>query len=41
MEQPLILQSICVDCKLYDGFGQCYYHGNNLIEYCKDYREEK
>ena len=30
----------CTDCKLYEGFGQCYDHGNNLIKNCKDYRKE-
>ena len=40
MEQPLMLQSDCVNCKFYEGFGQCYYHGNNLIENCKYYKEE-
>ena len=39
MKQPLMLQSDCVNCKFYEGFDQCYYHGNNLIENCKDYRE--
>ena len=38
--QPLMLQSDCTDCKLYEGFGQCYEHGNDLIENCKDYRKE-
>lgn len=41
MKQPLMLQSDCTDCKLYEGFGQCYEHGNNLIENCKDYRKEE
>ena len=40
MEQPLMLQSDCIDCKFYEGFGQCYEHGNNLIENCKDYQKE-
>ena len=39
MEQPLMLQSSCVGCKHYDGFGQCLEHGNNLVENCKDYKE--
>lgn len=30
----------CTDCKFYEGFGQCYHHGNDLIENCKDYRKE-
>ena len=34
------LQSDCTDCKLYEGFGQCYEHGNNLIKNCNDYRKE-
>ena len=40
MKQPLMLQSDCTDCKLYEGFGQCYEHGNDLIENCKDYQKE-
>lgn len=40
MEQPLMLQSSCVDCKHYEGFGQCFEHGNNLVENCKDYKED-
>jgi hypothetical protein len=40
MRQPLMLQSDCADCKHYEGFGQCYEHGNNLIENCIDYRKE-
>lgn len=40
MKQPLMLQSDCVDCKHYEGFGQCYYHGNDLIENCIDYQKE-
>ena len=41
MEQPLMLQSDCINCKFYEGFGQCYYHGNDLIKNCKDYRDEE
>ena len=41
MKQPLMLQSDCVDCKHYEGFGQCYYHGNDLIENCIDYQKEQ
>ena len=37
MTQPLMLQSDCINCKFYDGFGQCLEHGNNLIENCNDY----
>lgn len=40
MKQPLMLQSDCTDCKFYEGFGQCYHHGNDLIENCNDYRKE-
>jgi hypothetical protein len=40
MKQPLMLQSDCIDCKLYDGFGQCLEHGNNLVENCRDYKKE-
>ena len=39
IKQPLMLQSDCVDCQLYEGFGQCYEHGNNLLENCKDYKK--
>lgn len=28
MEQPLMLQSDCVECPCYDGFGQCIQYGN-------------
>ena len=28
MKQPLILQSDCVECPYYDGFGQCVQYGN-------------
>lgn len=37
-EQPLMLQPECVDCKLYDGFGQCLEHGNRLKDNCEDFR---
>lgn len=40
MQQPMMSQSDCIDCKLYEGFGQCYEHGNNLIDNCIDYRKE-
>lgn len=39
MEQPLISQSDCESCKLYEGFGQCFEHGYNLVENCKDYKK--
>ena len=39
MEQPLMLQSDCADCKHYEGFGQCYEHGNNLIKNCNDFKK--
>lgn len=39
MEQPVILQSNCESCQLYEGFGQCFEHGNNLVENCKDYKK--
>lgn len=39
MTQPLMLQSDCINCKFYDGFGQCLEHGNNLIENCKDFKK--
>ncbi len=39
MKQPLMLQSDCTDCKLYEGFSQCFEHGNNLVENCRDYKK--
>ena len=36
-EQPLMLQPECVDCKWYDGFGQCLEHGNHLKDNCEDF----
>jgi len=41
MKQPLMLQTDCINCKWYDGFGQCLEHGNNLVENCKDYIKEE
>lgn len=37
MKQPLMLQTDYINCKFYDGFGQCLEHGNSLVENCKDY----
>lgn len=34
-----MLQSDCVECALYDGFGACLEHGYNLVEQCKDYKK--
>ena len=39
MEQPLMLQSNCIECKNYDGFGQCLEFGNNLVENCKMFKK--
>jgi hypothetical protein len=39
-KQPMMLQSDCENCKRYDGFGQCLEHGSNLVENCKDYKED-
>lgn len=39
-EQPLMLQPQCVECKWYDGFGQCLEHGNRLFENCEDFEKE-
>ena len=36
-EQPLMLQSDCVECKWYDGFGQCLEHGDKLVDGCADF----
>ena len=36
-EQPLILQCDCVECSLYDGFGQCLEHGDMLKDNCEDF----
>ena len=35
MKQPLMLQSDCIECKNYDGFGQCIEFGNKLVNNCK------
>ena len=32
-----MLQPECVDCKWYDGFGQCLEHGNHLKDNCEDF----
>lgn len=37
VEQPQILQCDCVECSLYDGFGQCLEHGNQLKDNCEDF----
>ena len=31
----------CIDCKLYEGFGQRFEHGYNLVENCKDYKKRE
>ena len=36
-EQPLMMQLQCVDCKFYDGFGQCLEHGDRLKDNCEDF----
>lgn len=44
MEQPLMLQSDCVDCPYYDGFGQCIQYGNiteEIISKCEFNKENK
>ena len=44
MEQPLMLQSDCVDCPYYDGFGQCIQYGNiteEIISKCEFNKEDK
>lgn len=41
MEQPLMLQSDCVDCKYYDGFGQCIEYGNKLVDNCKTFKKDE
>ena len=39
VEQPLILQCDCVECSLYDGFGQCLEHGDMLKDNCEDFSQ--
>ena len=39
MGQPLMLQSDCGQCMLYDGFGACVEHGYNLVEQCVDFKK--
>ena len=39
MQQTMMLQSDCESCQLYEGFGQCFEHGYNLVENCKDYKK--
>lgn len=36
-EQPLMMEPQCVECKFYDGFGQCLEHGDMLKDDCKDF----
>lgn len=36
-EQPLMPQPDCVECKWYDGFGQCLEHGDHLVDGCADF----
>ena len=38
-EKPLMTQIDCVDCIHYEGFGQGFEHGSNLIENCVDFRK--
>ena len=40
-EQPLMLQLQCVECRLYDGFGQCLEHGDKLKDNCEDFEREE
>lgn len=41
MEQPLMLQSDCIECVNYDGFGQCLEFGNRLVDNCELYKKEE
>ena len=36
-EQPLMMELQCVDCKFYDGFGQCLEHGDRLKDDCENF----